>query len=619
MGQEGGIEIVGGRGINRGVFRLLFLYLAFSVFLFPVFADLGPGNVLLLVNENSPTSRYIAKLYREYYPAIEDNQVLLLSSLADCSGPTSTAADEIITRQQYDTCIAEPVRQHLINHDLLEQIMVIVTTAGMPYRIEDTVYGAVIGPASSSASTVAAHLGVINAASVESELTCLWYTSECGIANRVVNPYQGYRNSSITLFERVPPGTKLMHWIPAVVTFGEPPIIEGYQDNTTDIFGFPVINCWGAYDRSFGPGDIYLTCRLDGAKYQGRSAVFAVRQMLERSRRAGELGPGVDPLRTAMVLDDAINPIFGDDCGRIYDLDASVNYVVFDAGQPQPPDARHILIKDDYVECYTSMTNDAYSGTDLNVGFMSEARNLCVLLDRREDVRTCHTDLDDLVSGGMLQEPAGLLGLACYGKNGDEGSAKDYLLSGGAGGGPLFKPVNGAVFTSIESFNGLTMFSDASTTQAKIIDFIDIGGSGAIGHAFEPVDDAIIDNLYYFYNYVVDANGDEKGDLTFVEAAFTGIPYLSWSEVVIGDPLMRIHYGPGEEEAWSPLLGDVDDNNRVDYWDMFLVKYHFGGTINAGVENAMFAKYNDKADFDKNGTIDYWDLLIVKQRFGDIR
>ena len=51
--------------------------------------------------------------------------------------------------------------------------------------------------------------------------------------------------------------------------------------------------------------------------------------------------------------------------------------------------------------------------------------------------------------------------------------------------------------------------------------------------------------------------------MTFVEAAFTGIPYLSWSEIVIGDPLMQIAYGPGEDMSWEQKEGDVNQDGYV--------------------------------------------------------
>ncbi|MHC4553322.1 MAG: dockerin type I repeat-containing protein, partial [Planctomycetota bacterium] len=409
-----------------------------------------------------------------------------------------------------------------------------------------------------------------------------------------------------------------MNWIESLVTFGEPPLMEGYQDNTTDMFGFPVINCWGTYNRSFGPGDIYLTCRLDGPKAQGQSAVFAVRQMLERSKRASAATWGINPLQAVVVLDDANNPIYGDDNGRVYNLDASVNYAVYDADQSQPYDARNILVKDDYVDCFSAMTGVPYTDNTFNVGHMSAAQGLCVALDRRPACRSCQLDLQSLVDEGCLEESAGVVALACYGKNGDEGSGGDYLFSDQNDCGALYNVLNGAVFTSIESFNGLTMFSDAPTSQAKIIDFIEIGGAGAIGHAFEPVQDAVVDNLYFFYNYFADDDHDSRADLAFVEAAFTAIPFLSWAEVVIGDPLMRIAYGPGESEAWTQFSGDVNGDDRVNIIDISKVRRSNGGMLHS--QNPLLReKYSDLCDINRDGRTNIIDIVRVKSLNGTVK
>ena len=82
---------------------IIFLVLLVSSY---AYGRLGPQDVIILVNQNSPTSRYIAKMYRQYYTQITDSQVLSLSGLADSSGPSATPADEIITRQQYNDLIA---------------------------------------------------------------------------------------------------------------------------------------------------------------------------------------------------------------------------------------------------------------------------------------------------------------------------------------------------------------------------------------------------------------------------------------------------------------------------------------------------------------------------------
>lgn len=569
-----------------------------------VHSDLGPENLLILVNSDSATSRYVTKLYRQYYPAITNIQVLELNGLPDCSGPGSTAADEIITRTQYDTLIAGPLRQHLLDNNLIEQIMVIVTTAGMPYRIEDTNYPNVIYPAGSNYNDVSNHVSQINAASVESELTCLWYADLFGLANRIVNPYQGYRNSSVTLFERLAPGTKPMTWSTAIATSGVAPKMEG----TLNFMSWPP--SLGTIDRNMHVGDIYLTCRLDGPKAQGKSAVFEVHKMLERSKRVSNPAIGLNAQLSVSIIDDAPNKTL--DANRVYNLDGSMNYYTFNPDTSQPPDAPTVLTLDDYITAYQFMTNqDSFVNEGMSTGYMSVAYEMKVLLDRRASVRTSQSDLlaDETVSF-----------YCCYGKNGDEGSLVNYLLEG-LNDGPLFIPSNGSVFTSIESFNALTMFSGLQTapvSQGKIVDFITLGGSGAVGHAFEPMSSGVIDNAYVAYNLFADSDMDGQADLSFVESVFTGIPFLSWSEVTIGDPLMRIAYGPGEATAWEPFEGDINGDNKVNFIDIIKVRIADGALLYTE-DISKYNKYNDLCDINQDGKVNFIDVIMVRLKDGTAR
>ncbi len=600
-----------GGGFGR---RLIVPLLCIAIFSISAIGQVYPSDVLILVNENSPTSRYIAKLYRQYHPEILESQVLHLAGLADSSGPSSTAANEIITRQQYNNLIAGPVRAYLADSNYPERITkvkVIITTAGMPYRIEDTVYSDVIYPAGSDYSVVAGHTLDINAASVESELVGLWYgdygSNPFGLSNRIVNPYQGYRYSGIELFDRVIPGTKTMQWTYASPRTGKHPKMEGEQPIT-----WPPT--YGTINRSFNAGDMYLTCRLDGPKKQGQSAVFAVRAMLERARRASSSSYGVNPLQAVAVLDDAPGSTLDDN--RVFNLDTSVNYWVYDPNTPQPPDAPGILTRDDYVAGFTAMTNKTIDYSNLNTGLMDSAYDLCVILDRRSGTRTNQSDLEALLDTyPQRQQGQAAILVATFGHNGDEGSTSNYILKGGPNGGALFNLVNGAVFTSIESFNAVTMFSDCNTlpvAQGKIIDFITIGGAGAIGHSFEPLSSAAIDNEYLFYNLLADNDGNGKADLTFVEAAFTAIPFLSWSEVVIGDPLMQIAYGPGGP-AWTPLLGDTNNDGKINIKDVRDLKMASepDSDLNS-TDPDRFNRYNDLCDFNQDGRVNIKDVRIFK-------
>jgi Dockerin type I domain len=590
--------------------RTFFILLSFLfIFISTSNAQVLPEDVLILVNQDSPTSRYIADLYQDYHSGIPQSNIVSLSGLVDSCDPGSTAAEEIITRADYNTLIAEPVRNYLIANDLVTSIKVIVTTAGMPYRIEDSTYADVIYPAGSNYTQVSTYLSMIDAASVESELTCLWYSDygsdPFGLSNRMVNPYQGYRYSGIDLFERTMPDSSVMDWTQAITVSGTPPKMEGNIPPT-----WPP--AYGPVNRKFNAGNIYLTCRLDGPKVEGKTAIPSVRAMLERAKRASSFIWGVNPKQAAVVLDDSPNS--GLDQNRVYNLDGSVNYWVFDLATNQPPDAPSSLVKDDYVAGFVQSCGVSVTDNSLNTAAMPDSGDLCVMLDRRVSSRTNQADLDAYaVSHPESHQQPGVILLAGFGMNGDEGGSGTYLINGGPEGGSLFDVVNGAVFSSIESFNAVTMFTNVGPNQGKIVDFITIGGSGAIGHAFEPIVDAIVDNEFLMYNLLADSDGDFMADLTFVEAAFTAIPYLSWTEVVIGDPLMQICYnGQIDGSAWTKLLGDANFDGKVDVRDLRILKRAFGGNLNSP-DPVLFDLYNDLCDLNDDGKIDVRDVRVLKR------
>jgi len=609
-------------GGTCGRFIIFLLFLISSC----AYGQLGPEDVVILVNQNSPTSRYVAKMYRQYYPQITDSQVLSLSGLADSSGPSATPADEIITRQQYNDLIASPLRTYLADSNYpnrITQVKVIITTAGMPYRILDTVYSDAVYPAGSNYNTVINQESSIDAASVESELTCLWVcdydANSFPRTNRMVNPYQGY-HSSITEFPRVPPGTKQFRWTNAISLLAplvENPRMEGIMlpPKPGKPPNFITTYYYGTVDRRFNVGDMYLTARLDGPKAQGKSAIFAIRAMLERAKRASSPLYGVNPAQAVAVFDDAPGQTQNFDYNRTFNLTSGVEYWEYSDVVNQPPDADQCRVREDYINGYMMLTNSDPTEGILNIGgFPVSTGAVGVMLDRRMAVRTSQTDLNSYATANPTSRvnPQGIVLLATYGTNGDEGSSSNYLLAGSPGGGPLFNVVNGAVFTSIESYNGVTMFSDvntAPTPQGKLVDFISIGGTAAIGHSFEPQSDAAIDNEFLFYNLLADPNGTGRADLTLVEAAFTAIPYLSWSEVLIGDPLMRIAYGPGGL-AWTPKQGDVNFDGIINFKDVRLLNIALGGQLNSSDSNT-FDLYDDRCDLNQDGIINFKDVRIL--------
>jgi len=103
-----------------------------------------------------------------------------------------------------------------------------------------------------------------------------------------------------------------------------------------------------------------------------------------------------------------------------------------------------------------------------------------------------------------------------------------------------FTYLPGACFMSYESFNGQTMRcsnpedpSEGHPGQGQIADFIFMGGTCAIGNVYEPWTDGVGDERWVFNRYI------EHGD-RWIEAAYKGLCYVSWQEIVIGDPLCRV-------------------------------------------------------------------------------
>jgi hypothetical protein len=160
------------------------------------------------------------------------------------------------------------------------------------------------------------------------------------------------------------------------------------------------------------------------------------------------------------------------------------------------------------------------------------------------------------------------------------------------------------VFASLESYNAVTMFSDAGPNQAKLVDFIEMGGTAAVGHCFEPELSATILGEFLLQNLLRDDDEDGIGDLTLVEAVFTALPYLSWSEVMIGDPLMRLREGPGGLVSTEPCHGDINSDGRINGSD-FLALFNTWGSLIGD------PRYCPTSDTNQDGFVGSQDLANV--------
>jgi uncharacterized protein (TIGR03790 family) len=128
----------------------------------------SPANVLIVINENSPLSRDAG----EYYAR---KRGIAMGHV--CRIRAST--EETITRADYNRDIAGPVAMFLRRGMLAEQILYIVTTAGVPLRIKTE---------TGSAMTV-------DGAAVDSELTLLYTDMHSGrphsVTGALPNPFFG--------------------------------------------------------------------------------------------------------------------------------------------------------------------------------------------------------------------------------------------------------------------------------------------------------------------------------------------------------------------------------------------------------------------------------------------
>jgi uncharacterized protein (TIGR03790 family) len=86
----------------------------------------GPGNVLLVINDDSPISRDAGEYYARRR-AIESTHICRLH----------LSLEETVPRAYYTREIAAPIAACLRKNQLMEKILYIVTTAGVPLRIKN--------------------------------------------------------------------------------------------------------------------------------------------------------------------------------------------------------------------------------------------------------------------------------------------------------------------------------------------------------------------------------------------------------------------------------------------------------------------------------------------------
>lgn len=250
------------------------------------------------------------------------------------------------------------------------------------------------------------------------------------------------------------------------------------------------------------PGDMYLVCRIDGNSLADAEAALARAQNLRINKA------------TTWVLFDEFNVN-----GGANDLD--------DDGLGIPNDP--FLAGDDYEETEAILISDGWNTRyDGSIDF----------IDSTEETRP-------------------LIGIATYGENHD----LVFNCEDPPGFATYIDNYNfppGAIFNTIESDNGRAL-NGLSTVFGleQVADFVAAGGTLGVGSVWEPFSFTLPDNEFLMVRFLIDG-------FSFAEAAYSSLPALSWTHVVVGDPLATATI---LNDAGLPK-GDLNGDGNVDGLDI---------------------------------------------------
>ncbi len=426
---------------------------------------------------------------------------LATSGAAATSGPN-------ITWTNFADRLRAPIRSFITSRGLAQRVRVIVLTKGLPHRILDTDAGDIMDFPGSIADEY--NTGDITAASVDTELMLLWQNINLnengGNADSksdgvIINPYWK-SGASITTF------TNVNNEVTKTIALGS---ANG-----------PVWGPGGAAGSSarLTAGDLYLVSRLDG------NTVDDVRAIIDRAQDIY-----VNVNTTALLLDES-------ESNGIADFTANTEFDNSSGAFSGLRDA------DDY-----EVTRDA---------FINDRRWLAAQVRYNAATGFNQFFIGPRVAwqanhGIPVNDPVMLV--ASYGLN----HLGQPLTTAGVNGGEVYATsynyVNGAVFSSLESFNcrgfgGLAPLSFARQQQASA--FFAAGGTFAVGNVWEPLADSVPDIRYIGQNFLL-------GNVSFVEAAWSSVPAISWMQVAVGDPLARV----------ARSSEDINNDGRVTIDDVY--------------------------------------------------
>ena len=399
-----------------------------------------------------------------------------------------------ITYANFITQIRNPIRQFLINNDLTEQVLVITLTRGIPTRIADLSENSVgrlsanlLGDQPTNA------LDAFNAnnatfASVDSELALLFQDLEQGENGGAFDsPADNYiRNPYFNSTDSIAGSDRSK--VQNARSFLTQNNYQVLRSTTRPLFADPN-----------STNQLFLTCRLDGDSVQD------VIYLISRAQNIY-----IDPATDGFIIDEFDPAAGGPEVGGL-ELDAgglSATVRSLDAGG-------------DFDQLVTDLNNAGFAQINSDEG-------AAFLIG----------DNGSIADTGALAVAGPVAAVFTFGGNASTQNQNGYLNTfiDSATGQTQF--VRGAYFCSIESYNarafgGLPQFGD----QGSVAEFIAAGGTFGVGTVFEPLSLGVNE-----VDILIDRHLFES--MTFVEAAFASIPFVSGQSILIGDPLAKVKLGP---------------------------------------------------------------------------
>lgn len=478
----------------RGAARRLALlagWAAMGACVRPCAAQLAEDQVLVVYDSRVQDSREVAEFYAGsakvpggmggqpgVHPRVRAVNLATIGGGLSCGSPPCIATPSI-NHLQFTTSFRDPLKNYLISQGVQRRVRCIVLTKGLPHRIIDTdSVGVGDSPAGAAAEFNA---GDATYASVDSELSLMMIdliagevggTGDSKADGMIVNPY--WRSTQ-------------------PITASRTLNIQSAK-SITNLVGVGQI--WragtGTAAANIAPGDIYLVGRLDGTTLADVQNSIARAQGIVLDENAG-----------AFILDE------GAGAGLQNNSDTDNE---FDNDGPT-----QINGGDDYEQTRDLLIADKrWLAANVRYDFAPGPSGFIV------------GPLINFGGGIVVSQPVAHLGTLGNNHNGGcPGTAgMDYAAS--------FTYINGAVFNTLESFNGRALGGLTTlANQEQAADFLAAGGTLAIGNVNEPFSLSVADNLQIAQSFWL-------GNLTWIEAAYASLPVLSWQQTVLGDPLARV-------------------------------------------------------------------------------